>query len=114
MSDPRENAVAAVEVFCETRVPEKHLDEVRLECSRRDNSITLVERRAPWNPERAGAEWTSSEIAQLRFDSSSGQWSLFCRDRNERWWLYDNIGPSSRVDALLAEINSDPTGIFWG
>lgn len=54
------------------------------------------------------------KVAQLRYDSSSGQWSLYCCDRNERWWSYDNIGSSQSVDLLLAEIDADPTGIFWG
>lgn len=114
VSDARDSALAAVEIFCEARVPEEHLDEVRLESSRRGNTITITERRAPWNPERIGTEWTSSKIAQLRFDPSSQRWSLFCRDRHERWWPYDEITSSASVDPLLAEIDADPTGIFWG
>lgn len=54
------------------------------------------------------------KIAQLRYDGSSKRWSLFCSDRNERWWPYDNVGPSVSVDPLLAEIDADPTGIFFG
>jgi hypothetical protein len=53
-------------------------------------------------------------VAQLRFNSSAERWSLYCRDSNERWWPYDDIGPSASVDALLTEIDADPTGIFWG
>jgi hypothetical protein len=113
-SDVHDIALAAVEVFCEARIPEEHLDEVRLECSSRGNTITITERRAPWNPDRMGTAWTSSKIAQLRFDPSSRRWALFYRDRNERWWPYDNIGISSSVDPLLREIDTDPTGIFWG
>jgi hypothetical protein len=106
--------LAAVEMFCESRVPGEHRDEVRLECLRRGNAITIVERRPPWNPELTGDDWTSMKVAQLRMDPSSGRWSLYCCDRNERWWPYDNIGPSASVDALLVEIDADPTGIFWG
>ncbi len=54
------------------------------------------------------------KVAQLRYDASSRQWSLYCCDRNERWWPYDNLGPSASIDPLLAEIDADPTGIFWG
>lgn len=106
--------MAAVELFCESRVPEEHRDEIRLECSRRGDTITIVERRPPWNPELIGTDWTSLKVAQLRFDAASGQWSLYCADRNERWWAYDNIDASGSVDPLLAEIDEDPTGIFWG
>jgi hypothetical protein len=42
------------------------------------------------------------------------RWLLFCCDRNERCWPYDDIGPSVSVDPLLAEIDADPTEIFRG
>ncbi len=112
-SDAREAALSAVEVFCESRVPKEH-DELRLECSPRGSSITIFERRPPWNPELMGTEWTRMKLAQLRYDPSSGRWSLYCCDRNGRWWPYDDIAPSASIDPLLAEIDADPTGIFWG
>ena len=113
-SDPRDASLAAVEVFCESRLPEELKDELRLECSRRGNSITITEQRPPWNPALVGTEWTSMKVAQLRFDPSSERWSLYCRDRNERWLPYDGIGPTAGVEPLLAEIDADPSGIFWG
>jgi Protein of unknown function (DUF3024) len=61
-----------------------------------------------------GCDWTSMKVAQLRYDTSSRRWSLYCCDRNKRWWLYANAGPSASVDPLLAEIDADPIGIFWG
>lgn len=112
--DARDPAPSAVEIFCESRIPEEHRDEIRLECSRRGNSITIVERRPPWNPELIGHEWSTMKVAQLRHDPASKQWSLYCCDRNERWWPYDNTDPTVSVDPLLAEIDADPTGIFWG
>ena len=41
-------------------------------------------------------------------------WTLYWRDRNLRFHLYDRLPPSSRVEDLLTEITHDPTGIFWG
>jgi hypothetical protein len=61
-----------------------------------------------------GTEWTSLKVAQLRHDASIGQWALYCSDGNGRWWPYEDVGPSASVDPLLAEIDADPTGIFWG
>jgi hypothetical protein len=34
-------------------------------------------------------------------------------DRNGRWHRYDDLLPGT-VDQVLREIESDPTGIFWG
>jgi hypothetical protein len=42
------------------------------------------------------------QVAQLRFDPGPELWSLYCRDSSERWWLYDDVGPSEGVDPLLA------------
>ena len=95
------------------RVPPDARNEVRLEHSVRGNAITIVERRPPWHP-GLGPEWTSMKIAQLRYDAGSGAWSLYCCDRNERWFLYDDVEPSRELTPLLAEIDAHPTGIFWG
>lgn len=107
-------AIGSVAAFCESRNPEDLRDEMRLEMSRRGRSITLHERRPPWVPDSVGQEWTSMAVAQLRYDESAGTWSLYCRDSSDRWWLYDGIGPTSTVEPLLAEMDRDPSGIFWG
>ena len=113
MSTPPEEALAAVELFCESRVPAELRDEIRIECSRRGRAITIVERRPPWKPEY-GPAWSSVHVAQLRFDDASQAWTLHWRDSSDRWHLYDQVEPTPTVDRLLAEIDADPTGIFWG
>ena len=112
--EPVESAIAAVEVYCESRIPEDLRDEIRLDVSRRGRSITISEARPPWDPDRMGLEWTRVRVAQLRYDPSSATWTLYCSDSGGRWWLYDGIGSTPSVDPLLAEIERDPTGIFWG
>ena len=37
------------------------------------------------------------KIAQLRYDDRSRIWTLYCIDRNERWWPYDFAEPSPDV-----------------
>lgn len=98
--------------FCDERTPADLRDQLRLECSARGSSITIVERRAPWNSSLA-TDWTTSPIAQLRRDAR-GTWSLHWRGSDERWHLYEDVKPTKNVRPLLAEIDADPTGIFWG
>jgi hypothetical protein len=105
--------VARVQRWCAARVPEHARHEVRLECQVGPRHLTIVERRAPWR-EELGREWTSSPIARLRYTTADMSWTLYWRDRNLRFHVYDRLDPSSRVEDLLAEISSDPTGIFWG
>jgi Protein of unknown function (DUF3024) len=109
----RDDALRDVSRFCDDRVPDGMRDQIRVEHSIRGNSITIVERRPPWS-EHAGPDWTSVKVAQLRYDERSRTWSLYAADRNSRWFLYDEVGPEASVVPLLAEIASDPTGIFWG
>jgi Protein of unknown function (DUF3024) len=108
-----DDALAEAERFCEERTPPDLRDQLRLECSARGDAITLVERRAPWNAELT-AEWTTTHVAQLRRDSANGTWSLHWRGSDDRWHPYDRVRPSSDTRHLLAEIDADPTGLFWG
>lgn len=105
-------AVRQLEGFCKSRVPEHARDEIRLAFVIR-GSITLVERRAPWDPDY-GTEWSRLKIAQLRYDADARAWSLYCRDRNERWFPYTEARAQRDLAPLLEVVDKDPTGIFWG
>lgn len=76
-------------------------------------AVTIVERRAPWR-EDYGPDWSTSEIARLRYTAIRREWTLYWRDCNARWHRYDRIEPCSEITTLLQEIDSDPTCIFWG
>ena len=41
-------------------------------------------------------------------------WSLYWRDRNLRFHEYGLLPASASVGGLLAELERDPTAIFWG
>ena len=44
---------------------------------------------------------------------SSSDWTLHWRDRNEKWFAYNDLFSGTAAE-LLAEIEEDPTCIFWG
>jgi len=48
--------------------------DVRIEHSVRGNAITIVERRPPWRDD-LGSEWSSTKVAQLRYDGTN--WTLY-------------------------------------
>ena len=60
-----EAAARQVAAFCEQR----STDDYRIEHAVRGASITIVERRPPWNP-AFGSEWSSLKVAQLRYDDA--------------------------------------------
>ena len=47
-------------------------------------------------------------------EETAGVWSLFWRDRNLRFHAYDLVSPTANIEELLAEVDRDPTAIFWG
>jgi hypothetical protein len=81
---------------------------MRVESSVRGNSVTILECRAPWHPNLTG-----HNVAQIRFDADTGNWSLYWRDRNGRWHLFDLVERGT-VDQMLAAIDEGTTAIFWG
>ena len=103
--------VARVQRWCVARVPEHARHEVRVECDVAPRHLTIVERRAPWQEDfgRIGPASRSHACATQPLPGS-GRW----RDRNHRFHAYDALPPSPRVEDLLAEIDRDPIGIFWG
>jgi hypothetical protein len=104
---------ARVRRWCEQRVPEHTRDQVRVDCEVGPRGLTILERRPPWNA-GAGADWSSLPVARLMYAKSSKLWSLHWRDRNLRFHRYDQLEPAATVAPLLAELDRDPTGIFWG
>lgn len=108
-----ETDLVRVRRWCDARVPERVRDTVRVEVDLAPRHLTIVECRPPWRADM-GREWTRFPIARLRFTKSTGLWSLYWRDRNLRFHAYGLARPSPAVEDLLAEVDRDPTAIFWG
>jgi len=97
--------------FCDDRVPPHAREQVQLDFHFDRNSVTLVERRPPWDG-RGG--WTESNIAKFRYFVGRREWRLYCRSRNGRWRQYPLLGAAARFETLLSEVDEDPICIFWG
>lgn len=106
-----ETDLARVWRWCRDRVPDDLRDQVKVEVEVDARHLTIVECRPPWD---GLGDWTRLPVARLRFTKRTGLWSLYWRDRNERFHLYDRIAASESVEVLLAEVEQDPTALFWG
>lgn len=104
---------ARIRHYCESRVPDQHRDEIRIECRARGTTVTILECRPPW-PGSSGTEWTENPQARMKYDASTKAWTLYWFDRNSRAHLYDLIEPHQPVRQILDEVERDPTCIFWG
>lgn len=95
------------------RVPEQARGKVRIELDVGDRTLTIFECHPPWNPDLS-PDWTRNPVARLRHTRTRNEWSLYWPDRNSRFHEYELAPPTPHVSHLLAEIDRDPTFIFWG
>lgn len=109
----KEIAAAKLQASCERRIPNHLGSEIRLEFAFRGMSVTLYELRPPWHP-MLGPQWTKMPVAQFRYDAGSGLWTLYWADRNSRWREDYEAESSRKLDDLIAEVEHDATGVYWG
>jgi hypothetical protein len=95
------------------RLSERARDQIRNEIDVDDRAVTILECRPAWRAD-LGTEWTRFPIARLRYTKARREWQIYWRDRNLKFHLYDLVPPIANVESLLAEIDADPTCIFWG
>jgi hypothetical protein len=97
--------------YCALRCPAKFKDKVRLGFKFRGNSVTLFEERPAFTRPDI---WVDIVVAQFRFDPKSKLWTLYWADRNSRRLRYWDLDSRKDFLELLAEVEADPSGAFWG
>lgn len=95
--------------WCRRRVPEHALNQVRVDYTMRDSTVTILELRAPSRTD-IGPDWTTRPIAQLR--GHEGRWKLYWPDRNNRWHRLDDVPEALSPAPLLTAIDQ-PHRAFW-
>ena len=96
--------------FCRERVPPHLHDQIRIEFRIKGNEVTLYESRPHYLDK---STWYSTPIARFKKDPKTESWQLYCADRNDKWHSYKGCPPALDIGKLLAQVKSDPTGIFW-
>jgi hypothetical protein len=106
--------LALIEQYCADASPAEFASESKVECVVSEASVTLVE-ATRLDAER-DEDWLRVPNALLTF--ADGQWTLHCFDADSKQIRYDVWEPDfvqpTTVEAVLAEIEADPTEIFWG
>ncbi len=94
-------------------LPERAVGLLRYDVDIGPLAVTILECRPPWRGDD-GSAWTRSPIARLRYTKSTGTWTLYWPDCNSKFHRYEDLDPTPMIERLLAEIDADPTCIFWG
>jgi len=108
-----ETDLARIRRFCAQQVPPQLRDQILVEHRVRGRTVTIVERRPPWDSELP-PEWTELPQARMKYDEQSRGWTLYWFDRNSKAHRYDLLEPDQPIERILAEYDQDPTGIFKG
>jgi hypothetical protein len=95
-----------LEVLCHGRSG----DSVRLEYHVKGNRVTLVESRPLFIDPNL---WNSVNVAQFEFNPDLQTWMLYWYDRKNRRQAYPTGRNRDTLEKLIAEVEADPTGIFW-
>lgn len=107
--------VALVQQFVEglnAAMPPHAARQLRYRLDTYRNALTIVECRSV-DPDEPTGDWFEVFVGRLRFTRSRG-WELYYADRNSDFHVYELLEPTQDVRLLLAELESDPTGIFFG
>ena len=107
----RTEAEAHLDQYCVGLIPKHVQDKVRIGYVAKGMAITLFEQRPDFMDK---ATWIKSDIARVRYSKTDGEWTLYFKDRNSKWHIYEPLPSTADFGRILREIQSDPTGIFWG
>lgn len=105
-----EEELHRVKELLEKLCRERSGDSVRLEYHARGNRVTLVESRPLFiDPDVVN----SVNVAQFEFNPDLQLWNLYWYDRKNRRQPYPTGRNRDTLEKLVAEVGTDPTGIFW-
>lgn len=84
-----------------------------VEVEENPRGLIIQEARPPWD-KKYGPEWIRTPFARLLFVQKRQEWTLYWADRNSKFHRYELAEATPHIGTLLAEIDADPTSIFWG
>lgn len=97
--------------YCKHKVPPHARDQVRVEFQVRGNEVVLFEVRPHW---QGGGDWIPMKVARFKKDDKTETWQLYWADRNSKWRKYPPLPFHRDIEKLLAEVERNESGAFWG
>lgn len=97
--------------LCRRRCPPRLRDQVRLEYRVTRHEVLVYETRPAF---RDPSRWIEHGIAKLRFVRAAGEWQLFWQRASLKWQRYEPLASGRDLHDLVAEIDRDPHGCFFG
>jgi hypothetical protein len=97
--------------LCRGRSRPEFADRLRIVYEIEGHTVSVYEERPPWDDV---GEWTRMGVARFRFIRTRGEWQLYWMRRDLRWHRYDTDGPANGLATLVAVVDADEHGAFFG
>jgi hypothetical protein len=104
-----ENVVGAL--IASRRPPLQLRKEVDVDFRLSGHSIEIFEVRPVW--QRVG-ETHEIPVAKATFVRTRGVWQIYWQRRDLKWHSYEPFPSARTIEEVVAEIDADPCGCFWG
>jgi hypothetical protein len=103
---------ATVGGLCRQGSPPEHADKLRTVYEVDGHAVNVLEERPPWRDDET--EWSRTPIARFRYYRSRGEWELYWMRADGRWHYYEPVQPSRSLKMLVAVVERDVYGAFFG
>ena len=97
--------------LCRRCSPPEHADQLRTVYGVEGHRVTMYEERPPWG---GVGEWTHRGLARFRYLRSRDEWRLYWMRQDLRWHLYDPDEMPADLASLVAVVDADKHGAFFG
>jgi hypothetical protein len=96
---------------CKRRSPPHLSDKIRTTYEITNHDVVIFEERPGFNKPD---EWSKMPSAKFKYDRANKKWKLYWMRRDEKWHLYHTDTKSTELERLIAEVDRDPYGAFFG
>lgn len=97
--------------LCRKRTPEQYKDELSFEYRIAGHDVLILEIRPMWNNPQ---EKTELSVAKLKFNRTKNIWQLYWKRASGKWFKYGEHPESKDLSRLVAEVDQDSFGCFFG
>ena len=97
--------------MCKQRSTARLSDYLRTVYVVKGHDVTVYEERSRWNKPR---EWTSEGIVKFKYIKDQDVWTLYRMRQDLKWHLYEPLPESRTIERLVAEVDKDLHGAFFG
>ena len=107
----KQRVIKIFSAYCAMKAPHHISDQFRVEFELRGDEVKLYESR-PYRLDKS--QWISNKIARFKKDAATNCWFLYYVGKNGQWRLLEQHPPDKDIEKMLAFVENDTAGIFWG